>query len=115
MTPTDALRNSLRRKLGEVIPEGGSDADTMFPAERIDELLVNNSSIEAAIIDGWEDKISEWASLVDVTDGAASRKLGDLIEHGQEVIKYYQGKLGKGPDTSLARSRTRVGKIIRRG
>ena len=76
---------------------------------------INPELYEAAIIDGWEDKISEWASLVDVTDGAASRKLGDLIEHGQGVIKYYQGKLGKGPDTSLARSRTRVGKIIRRG
>lgn len=113
MEPTVTLRSQLRRKVGEPIPEGGSDEDTMFSDARIDELLQESNSLNQAIVSGWEDKLAQWASLVDVTDGAASRKLGQLIEAGNSQLKYYLGKVNQGPNDSLSRTRTRVGRIVR--
>jgi hypothetical protein len=56
MEPTDALRLELRRALDEVIPEGGTDADTRFSDEEIDELLRAFTSIAAAAAEGWARK-----------------------------------------------------------
>lgn len=115
MTPTTALRDQLRRKIGEPVPEGGTAADTMFSDEDIDRLLEAASTIDEATIEGWEEKLAQWAGLVDVTDGAASRKLGALMENARKMVAYYRSKVASGPNTSLSRTRTRVGKIIRNG
>ena len=39
MTPTDKLRGRLRRLLDEKIPPSGTDADTRFSDEELDDLL----------------------------------------------------------------------------
>lgn len=112
MQPTAALRETLRRKVGESIPEGGSAADTMLSETAVDAILTNASDMNHAIIDAWESKLAAWSNLVDVTDGAASRKLGDLMEHAEAMIKYYRGVVAEG-DSGPRSSRTRIGKIIR--
>ena len=53
MTPTDDLRLTLRMNLNEVIPPGGTDADTMFSDAEIDNLLTQSDTIEEASWRGW--------------------------------------------------------------
>jgi hypothetical protein len=99
---------ALRLKTGEVIPEGGSAADTMFSDEQFTTWIDTSGSTAAAALQVWEAKLAAWAGLVDVTDGAAQRALSDLMDHGTKMIGYYED-LVAGPN----RNRTRVGKIVR--
>jgi len=103
----------VRNKIGESIPVGGTAEDTLFTEQQIQLWIQAAPTINHAIVEGWETKIAHWANLVDVTDGASSRKMGALITNGEARLKYYRGLIIGGD--SLARSRTRVGKIVRRG
>lgn len=115
MEPTSALREKLRRKTGESIPEGGSDSDTMVTDEVLNLIIRESPTINHAIVEIWENKLAEWAALVDVTDGAASRRMGQLREAGENQIKYYRGLIAAGGDTvGMRMGRTRVGSIRRR-
>lgn len=99
--------SALRLKLGETIPAGGTEADTLFTDGQITVWLDTTSSITEAALEGWEAKRAALANLVNVTDGAASRELSDAFDHANEMVEYYNRKL-------LGRAgRTRVGKIVR--
>lgn len=104
--------NIFRQKTGEVFPAGGSEADTMFTDAQITVWLTAASDMNHAVVEGWEAKIAAWASLVDVTDGAASRKLGDLMENAELMLRYYRGRITSGPGEGRI-GRTRIGKIVR--
>ncbi len=56
MTPTDALRTELRELLDEVIPSGGTDADTRFTAAQVDAMLAVAHNVDAAAATGWTRK-----------------------------------------------------------
>lgn len=107
MALSDASR--LRTLLGEVIPPAGSAADTMFSdAQILDFLALGNDDIERAAYEGWRAKAANFANLVDVTEGNASRKLSDLLDHANNMVKLYS-KSSSGP----TEGRTRIGKIVR--
>jgi len=110
MEPTPELRTELRLKLGEPSETDGS----IFSDDEVDVMLKVSGNILQATVAGWEHKASHFAGLVDVTDGAASRKLGSLLDNAEKMLKYYQRKLAFGPE-SPSRTRTRVGRIIRHG
>lgn len=109
MSPTDDLRRELRLKLGEPSEADGS----LFTDADLNNMLTNSKNILRATVAGWEAKLAHFAGLVDVTDGAASRKLSQAYENALAMLKYYKGKADGGPESS-SRVRTRVGKIIRR-
>lgn len=98
----------LREMLGESLPEGGTEADSMFTNTQITTWLEAAVSIEAAALKGWRVKMAHYANLVNVTDGAASRELSDLMTHAQEMVTMYT-RLARG----ITWGRTRVGKIRR--
>ena len=102
----------LREKLGEVISEGGDDTESFFSDDQLKTILTRSSSINRAILDGWETKMAHWANLVTVVDGASSRELSKLMEHGQTMIKYYRGLVDQ--ELSSIHTRTRIGNIRRR-
>jgi hypothetical protein len=112
-TPELAVR--VRQKLGESYPDGGSAADTMFADSEIQAWIEEAATLNHAVVEGWEAKLAHFSNLVDVTDGAASRKLGDLAEQAEARLKYYRGRIAAGPDEGLARTRARIGKIVRNG
>lgn len=111
MVPTDLVRNTLREKLGEIIPDGGDESESMFTNAQLDAMLTRADSLDHAILDGWETKMAHWANLVTVVDGASSRELTALMDHAEKMIKYYGGKVSLGPEA--INSRTRIGKIVR--
>jgi len=98
----------LREMIGEIIVSGQTEADTLFTDATIESWIDEATNLNAAAVTGWEAKMAQWANLVDVTDGAASRKLGDLMDHALAMIARY-GRLAEG----LRSGRSRVGKISR--
>lgn len=97
----------LREKLGEVIPAGGSDADTGFTDVQITDLLTRNSSIDAAASEGWQIKAAKYADLVDMAEGTTKRSFGDLQAQALRMAEHY------GPGASGTTAVTRIKKIVR--
>lgn len=100
---------ALRRKLGESLSEDGDDSDSLFTDQLLGEWVEQyEGDLDRAALEGWETKMAHFANLVDVTDGAASRKLGDLMTHAMEMVEMYSKRL-----RGAAYGRARVGKIVR--
>ena len=107
MALTDAER--LRGLLGEPVPEGGTQADTLFTDETIADLLTQaNGSLDRAAYEGWRYKAAHFANLVDVTEGNSSRAMSDLRDHAESMVRLYL-RSSSGP----TEGRTRIGRIRR--
>lgn len=101
--------DQLRDLLGETIPEGGEASDTLFTQEQIEDyLLAADGDLNVAALSGWRVKSAALANLVDVTDGAASRSMGQLLDNALKQVKIYEGAV-LGP----SEGRTRIGRIVR--
>lgn len=105
----------LRSLLGETIPDGGSDADTLFTDAEIDQFLADapvtpegDVNVERAAYEGWRVKAARLSSLVDTTEGNAQRKFSQLLDNAMEMVKHYSRSSG-GP----TEGRTRIGRISR--
>jgi hypothetical protein len=102
MALTDAER--LRGLLND------TDADDYLVSdEQIEDLLAEaDGDPERAALGGWRIKAAKYADLVDITEGNASRKMSQLYDHAEKMIKLYSGSRG-GP----TEGRTRIGRIVR--
>ena len=102
---------TIRSQLGERIPSGGSEADTLFTDAEIQKFFAaGGENVLKAVYQGWLSKAAELSNLVDTAEGNYSRKFGQLLEHAQAMVKYY-GRISGGDPTA----RTRVGTIHRPG
>lgn len=100
----------LREKLGELISEGGDESESFLTEAQLKVILGRSATINHAILDGWETKVAHWANLVTVVDGASSRELSKLMEHGDKMVKLYQAKIDEGDNVH---TRVRIGRIVR--
>jgi len=99
----------LRALLGEAIPTGGDDSNTMFTDEEIEDLLEKgNNVVEAAAYWGWQEKAANYSNLVNVNEGNAARELGELH---RQAIRMMDRFVGWVPTPS--RGRARQGNISR--
>ena len=98
----------LRRLLGEPIPDGGSEDDTLFSEDEIQSLLSSNPGIERAAFEGWRMKAAALTNLVDTTEGNAQRKFGQLLDNALDMVRLYQRS-----STGATEGRTRIGHIKR--
>lgn len=102
-----AQEDLLREYLGEEIPEGGSDSDTMFSHAAVTALLARNTGdLQRAAAEGWSIKAAKYARQVDVSDGTDNRQMSQL--HRQAVIEWQRWS---GPSTSGG---TRIYQLRRR-
>jgi hypothetical protein len=90
--------------LGEAIPDGGTDADTLFTDDVISFLLSEHGDPENCLAEGWSMKAAALANLVTTVEGSSQRKLSDLHDHALAQAKLFGAG---GP------SRTRIGRIKR--
>jgi hypothetical protein len=108
-TATEDQISQIRTKLGERIPQGGDESDTLFTDAEIQEFFeLGSDDVLKAIYHGWLAKAAELANLVDTAEGNYSRKFSQLLDHANSMIKYY-GRASGGD----ALARTRIGKIQR--
>lgn len=103
----------LRQLLGEQVPDGGRDSDTLFKDTEIEDFLLgvelgDPDGMERAVYEGWRAKAAKLSNLVDNTEGNVQRKFSQLHDQALEMIKTYQRSSG-GP----TEGRTRVGRARR--
>lgn len=98
----------LRLLVDDEMPIDASDP--MFTdAVLLDALSGAGDDPERAAADVWVMKAAKFASLVDVTEGNASRAMSDMHKHALDMVKVFQ-KSSTGP----TEGRTRIGRIRRR-
>jgi hypothetical protein len=101
MESTEALVEQLRLRIGERIPNPGSEADTMFSDAELAGMIEASDTILQATVLGWQMKASELARLVDMTEGDSSRKLSQRYENARKQIAVWSTQLslveGVGP------------------
>lgn len=102
MTPTDELRAKLRRLLDEVIPPGGTESDTRFTTEEIDELLTEASNLDQAAAEGWTRKaaraMSERGGLEESQAGDERHRFVSIQayrDHCLAMAQLYASRAGK--------------------
>lgn len=97
MTPTPELVARLRRFLGEKIPPNGTEANTRFMDEELEDLLEESQTIYGAASLGWSEKagmIQEEMGNVEET-GTGSEKyrftqLKDRLAYAQTMAQDYR-------------------------
>lgn len=108
MTTPPTPLDLLRLYIDDVMPINGDEP--MFSDAELQQALDNASQDpERAAVEGWRWKAAKFASLVDVTEGNASRAMSDMQAHALQMIKHFSGS-SSGP----TEGRTRVGRIRRR-
>lgn len=101
----------LRRRIGETIPAGGSESDTMFTNAQLQDILdAVDGDLDKAALAGWEEKAAEYANLVTVAEGNSSRQMSDLHKNALTMVKHYRDVAG----TVVTSQRVVIGKIQRR-
>ena len=100
-----AATDRIRQLLGEEIPIGGSDTDTLFLDGQIDDLLVTEGSVDAAVAEGWRIKAAKLATLVDTAEGTSKRAMSDLHKNALAMFESYTGGASAG--------KTRIHKLER--
>lgn len=107
MNRTNAQR--VRALIGEAIPAGGSDTDTMFTDEEVDDFLEQGfNNVNAAAYWGWAEKAANYANLVNVNEGNAARELGELHRQALRMMDRFVGYV-----PTPGRGRARMGNIVR--
>lgn len=105
------VEERLRVKLGQEIPVGGTDQDTMFTDEQIEDLLEEtNNDISAAAYWGWDAIAAKYVHLVSVSEGNASREMTELHRNALRMRDRYAGYV-----VTPSRGRARIGKLVRYG
>lgn len=106
MALTNATR--LRQMLGEAIPANGSELDTAFTEDTIEDLLERaGDDLNQAAFLGWEAKASALSNLVDTSEGSSRRAMGALFKAAERQRDHYGRLCGAGRNV-------RIGNIIRR-
>ncbi len=76
LTPTQAAEVSLLRQMTDL-----ADGTDPYTDEKMLEHVTREGSVEQAAAYLWRVKAASFANLVDMTEGASSRKLSQLHEH----------------------------------
>lgn len=108
MTTPPTAMDLLRLYIDDVLPTDGTDP--MFTPAELQMVLDNaHGDPERAAVEGWRWKAAKYASLVDVTEGNASRAMSDLQDHALSMVTHFSRST-----TGPTEGRTRIGTIRRR-
>ncbi len=101
----------LRAKLGQQVPAGGTEYDTLFTDDELDDLFeVAYGDINAAAYWGWDEIVAKYVHLVTVSEGNASREMTELHRNALRMRDRYSGYVA-----TPSRGRARIGKLVRDG
>lgn len=99
----------VRALIGEAIPVGGTEADTLFTDEQIDDLLTRHTTVSGSLAEAWQMKAAALSDMVDVKEGDSAEHLSQMHKQALEMVKHYSNQGGVGQPV------TRITKIIRPG
>lgn len=81
---TDADIAELRRKTDI------TDTDEPYTDPFLSGLIDREGTVDGASYVLWRDKAAKLAELVNVTEGASSRQMGQAFDHALEMVKLYE-------------------------
>lgn len=82
----------LRMYLGERVPSGGTEADTLFTDAELTYLLEQtNQSMNRAAAHGWAIKAAEYVNLIDMVEEGSERRLSQRYKHARLQAEYFAG------------------------
>ena len=100
----------VREEIGEVIPAGGAESDTMFTDDQIQAWIDEEETLNEAIARGWRAKAAQYADLVDTAEGTSKRSMSDLSANALRMAASFSGATGAG----VPERTTRLRPIVRR-
>jgi hypothetical protein len=84
----------LRRYLGDKIEVGQDETQKFFPNAEIDSLIEEyGGDLIAAAADGWTQKASKFADLIDIDESGSTRKLTQRYRQANERARYFAQRL----------------------
>lgn len=98
----------VRELIGETIPSGGVEADTLFTDLQVQAWIDATTTTDSAVVLGWRAKAAKFADLVDTSEGTSKRAMSDLLDHALKMVALYDGTTGGTPA-----GRTRFRKLTR--
>lgn len=98
----------VRELIGETIPAGGTEADTLFTDVQVQAWIDATTTTDAAVVVGWKAKAGKYADLVDTAEGTSKRAMSDLHKNALAMAEAYTSS----GDLSTTR-RTRFHKLTR--
>jgi hypothetical protein len=106
----------LRQYLGEAIPSQGTDSDTFFSDDDIQDLLINfqgpfagmNEGLYLAASEGWERKAADASNQADHDQGGSKDSLSQLAKQAADMADRMRQR-------AYDRQTTRVAQIRRPG
>jgi hypothetical protein len=85
----------LRRMVGERIPPGGDETNTLFLEEEITDLIAAaNDDLNVAALAGWYAKMAEFAKLVDAAESGTEKKLSQMFKNAEMMVKHFEEVTG---------------------
>lgn len=89
-TPSAQDLTRLRRKIGSAIPSGGSDTDTAFTDDELEDIWDEAAGVEReAVILCLEILLSDAAKFNDYTAGQTSEKRGEIFDHLKVMLDHH--------------------------
>lgn len=99
---------SLRQLLGERIPAGGDESDTLFSEQEILDFLSDAANdVNLAAYKGWLVKAAELSNLVTKAEGNATEQMSDLHKQAMKQVEMFAAIAG------VYQGKTRIGQITR--
>lgn len=99
----------LRLLVGERIPPGGSETDTLFSNEELSIILNrHNDEFNSAAAEAWAIKAAEFAVLIDVSEEGSERRLSQRYRHAMLQLDYYSNLVQADKDALLEVARRGV-------
>jgi hypothetical protein len=99
----------LRALLGEDIPPDGTEADTLFLDQEIEDLVSVWGSADLAKARGWEVKAARLSHLVDITEGSTNRMMSKAFDHALKMAQ----SLNSGELGGAGKGNVRIHRIVR--
>jgi hypothetical protein len=94
LTPTQELRNKLRKLLNESIPDGGTETDTKFLDLEIDDLLEESENVYEAASKGWTIKAGMLTAQIESYSSGQEEydltSLKDQLAHAFAMSEKYE-------------------------
>jgi hypothetical protein len=119
MTPTPEYEQALRVLIDEVIPVGGTDADTRFTDGEIDVYLMTSDSLPEAAANAWMAKaakvVSKSAGILALSVGSERVQFStpkDLADFAIKMAQYYRGLIPGFGSTAYAIDYPVVARVI---
>lgn len=99
----------LRLLVGERIPPGGSETDTLFSDEELSIILNRHEdNLTAAAAEAWAIKAAEFAVLIDISEEGSERRLSQRYRHAMLQLSYYSELVAADKEALLEAARRSV-------